>query len=101
MVAAREPATQIDEFGPLPNDEVRGRIDNLFVTLSNNPDAQGYIINYGTDREIAAREKLIQNHINFRKYDRSRVTMVRGGNPDGVQNTKVYTVPPGADNPTP
>lgn len=93
--------TQVDEFGPLPNDEVRGRIDNLFVTLSNNPDAQGYIINYGTDRQIAAREKLIQNHINFRKYDRSRITMVRGGNPDGVQNTKVYTVPPGAENPIP
>lgn len=101
VVADQPVAPQIDEFGKLPNDEVRGRIDNLFVTLSNNPDAQGYIINYGTDREIAAREKLIQNHINFRKYDRSRVTMVRGGNPDGVQNTKVYTVPPGADNPTP
>lgn len=101
VVAENPEAVQIDEFGKLPNDEVRGRIDNLFVTLSNNPDAQGYIINYGTDREIAAREKLIQNHINFRKYDRSRVTMVRGGNPDGVQNTKVYTVPPGAENPIP
>jgi hypothetical protein len=101
VVGTKPEPTQIDEFGKLPNDEVRGRIDNLFVTLSNNPDAQGYIINYGTDREIAAREKLIQNHINFRKYDRSRVTMVRGGNPDGVQNTKVYTVPPGAEDPMP
>ncbi len=101
VVAENPEPTQIDEFGKLPNDEVRGRIDNMFVILSNNPDAQGYIINYGTDREIAAREKLIQNHINFRKYDRSRVTMVRGGNPDGVQNTKVYTVPPGAENPIP
>ena len=69
--------------------------------LGSEPNSQGYIINYGTDKEIAAREKQITKAINFRKYDSSRVTVVNGGaNPNGAGvNTKVFVVPPGAANP--
>ncbi|HEY8561302.1 MAG TPA: hypothetical protein VIL74_13075 [Pyrinomonadaceae bacterium] len=97
------PPRLIDEFGTLPNDEVRARIDAFFVALGNEPNAQGYIINYGTDREIARREALIRNHINFRKYDASRITFVRGGaNPNGAGvHTRLWLVPPGAQPPTP
>jgi hypothetical protein len=92
----------IDEFGKLSNDDIRSRLDAFFQVLSNNPDSQGYIINYGTDREIAARERLITNHAAFRGFDRNRLTLVRGGaSPDGEPRTKLYRVPPGADNPTP
>ncbi|MBK8149932.1 MAG: hypothetical protein IPK58_17450 [Acidobacteria bacterium] len=93
----------IDEFGKLPDDEVKARVDALYITLGNNPNAQGYIINYGTDKEVAAREKQIQKAITFRKYDSSRVTIVRGGaNPNGAGVwTKFWIVPPGADNPNP
>lgn len=93
----------IDEFGKLPADEVKARVDALYITLGNNPNAQGYIINYGTDKEVAAREKQIRDAISFRKYDPSRVTMVRGGaNPNGAGVwTKFWIVPPGADNPNP
>ncbi len=96
-------ARLIDEFGPLPDDEVKARIDALYTALGSEPNAQGYIINYGTDREIAARERQIQKAIRFRNYDPSRVTIVRGGaNPNGAGVwTKVYVVPPGATNPTP
>ncbi|HXF43398.1 MAG TPA: hypothetical protein VNK26_06630 [Pyrinomonadaceae bacterium] len=101
-VAALPTAVQIDEFGKLPNDDIRARLDTFFAELANNPNNQGYIINYGTPKEIAAREKLIINHINFRKFDRSRITIVNGGpSPDGVVKTKLYRVPPGANNPTP
>lgn len=89
----------VDEFGKMPNDDIRGRLDAFFADLANNPGSQGYIINYGTDREIAAREKLILNHIAFRNQDRGRFTLVRGG--AGPINTKLWRVPPGADNPTP
>jgi len=97
------PPRLIDEFGKLPDDEVKARIDALYTALGNEPNAQGYIINYGTDKEIAARERQIQKAIAFRKYDPSRVTIVRGGaNPNGAGVwTKVWIVPPGADNPTP
>ncbi len=92
----------VDEFGKLPNDDIRGRLDAFFAELSNNPNNQGYIINYGTDREIAARERLITNHIQFRNFDRSRITLVRGGtSADGEPRTKLYRIPPGASNPAP
>jgi len=93
----------IDEFGVLPADEVRARLDAFFVELNNTPGSQGYIINYGTDREIAVRERLIRNHIAFRRFDASRITLVNGGaNPRGRGVwTKLWLVPPGANNPTP
>jgi hypothetical protein len=101
-VAEKLEPVLVDEFGPLSNDDVRTRLDNFFTELSNNPTNQGYIINYGTDREIAALERLITNHIAFRNFDRSRITLVRGGeSPDGQRRTRLYRIPPGAENPNP
>lgn len=101
-VAPRPDPILVDEFGAMPNDDIRGRLDTFFSELSNNPSNQGYIINYGTPQQIAARERLIANHIRFRGQDPSRITIVNGGaSPDGVPTTKLYRVPPGADNPTP
>lgn len=92
-----------DEFGRLPNVEVKARMAEVYVKLGDEPNSQGYIINYGTDREIAAREKQIQRAIASRKFDASRVTIVKGGlNPNGEGVlTKIYIVPPGANNPEP
>jgi hypothetical protein len=101
-VAPNPEFVKIDEFGKLPNDDIRGRLDTFFAELSNNPNNQGYIILYGTEKEMSAREKLITNHINFRNFDRSRITIVRGGvHPDGTVYTKLYRIPPGAENPAP
>ena len=38
-----------------------------------------YIINYGTDKEVARRERLIINTRWSQGYDRARITLVRGG----------------------
>ena len=103
VVRGRQPVP-FDEFGKLANDDVKARIQNLYVELGNNPNAQGYIINYGTDKEIAAREKQIQNAISFLRLDANRLTMVRGGaNPRGESGawSIVWIVPPGAEPPTP
>ena len=101
-VAEKPKAEQIDEFGRLPNDDIRGRLDTFFAELSNRPGEQGYIINYGTPAQITARERLIRNHISFRNFDPSRITIVNGGaSPSGEPTTRLYRVPPGADNPTP
>ena len=100
VIVPRLIGDHLDEFGKLPDDEVKARIDALYVRLGNDPQAQGYIINYGTDKEIANRERQIQRAISFRKYDANRVTMVRcGANPDGGVLTKVWIVPPGAKPP--
>jgi len=92
-----------DEYGKIPAGEFKARLGNLYTELGNNPNFQGYLINYGTDKEIAAREKQIRKAIDFLKYDSSRVTIVNGGaNPNGAGVwTKVWIVPPGADNPQP
>ena len=92
----------VDEFGAMPNDDIRGRLDTFFSELANNPNNQAYIINYGTPAQIAARERLIRNHITFRGQDPGRFTLVNGGaSPSGEPTTKLYRVPPGADNPAP
>ncbi len=59
-----------------------------------------YIINYGADKEIAWREKVIVDSIALRNFDRVRITLVRGGTGDAA-NTMVWKVPYGADNPSP
>lgn len=94
-------STLFTEFGPAVPDEIKAQIDNFYVELNNNPTAQGYIINYGTDREIARREKQIRDAIAFRKQDPSRVTFVRGGDTGEGVKTKFYIVPAGATPPTP
>jgi hypothetical protein len=90
-----------DGYGPLPNGEFKACFENFYVELRNNPNAQGYIINYGTDREIARREKQLRDVIASLNLDSSRITLVRGGanqRGKGVR-TKVWIVPPGAENP--
>ena len=100
VVAGIPVGVQIDEFGKLANDDVRARIDNLFIELQNDPGATGYIINYGPAREVTARERLIRNHIAFRNYDASRVVIINGGVEPGIRTT-VWRVPQGAEPPTP
>jgi hypothetical protein len=94
-------AQLIDTYGKLPNDEVKAHIDTFFTQLNNDPSSHGYIIIYGTPAQIKAARAQIDKAIAFRKYDRSRVTIVEGP-PQGTDvQVKLYLVPAGADNPTP
>ena len=63
-------------------------------------DHQVYIINYGTSRQIAQRERWIRDGIVFRRFDSYRITLVNGGN-SGTLRTVMWLVPPGAANPAP
>jgi hypothetical protein len=90
----------IDEFGPLANDDVRNRLDAFFVELQSNPNDTGYIINYGPPRQVAARERLIRNHIDFRNFPASRIVIVNGGDEPQIR-TRLWRVPVGAEPPTP
>ena len=91
-------AVKIDEFERATNGYVKMKMDNFYVELSNNPSAQGYIINFGTAREIAIRERQIRNAILFRKFDSSRITIVNGGFRPIVKS-EFWVVPAGAENP--
>ncbi|MBS1795069.1 MAG: hypothetical protein JSS81_14515 [Acidobacteria bacterium] len=97
-------ATLIDEFGRLSGVKVRARIEAAYRLPNTPPRSIIYIMNYGTDKEIAAREKQLRRAIALLKYDASRITIVRGGgwSPNGAGVwTKFWLVPPGAENPQP
>ena len=89
---------EVDDIGKEPNDVIKGRLDSFFTQLQNNPSAQGYVINYGSDRDVAKREKLIRDFIVFRSQDPSRFTFIRGA---GTEiRTRLVLNPSGADAPT-
>ena len=91
----------VSEFGKKTADEIKAELDPFIIQLNNDPTAQGYIINYGTPAEIKRRRAQIVKAINFRKYDPRRVTFVDGPDSGTGIKTKLYLVPPGADNPQP
>lgn len=93
-------AVKIDKFETATNGYVKMKMDYFYTELGNNPSSQGYIINYGTDREIAVREKQIRVSIQWRKFDATRITIVRGGFWKTVKS-EFWMVPPGAENPQP
>ncbi len=94
-------AQLIDTINAASNDDIKARFDALRIALSNDPAAQGYIINYGTARQIATRERQIRTAISFLRIDPSRVTIVRGGDRGTGIETQVFVVPAGATPPTP
>ena len=94
-------SNEVDTFGKLSNDDVKARVQNFYTQLANDPTAQGYIINYGTPKEIAARRLQITKAIAFLKLDPSRVTFVDGGDKGTGIETHFFMVPPGATPPAP
>lgn len=96
-----EPEAYIEaEYGRITKANAVRIFRNFYGELAKNSNLQGYIINYGTNTEIALREKWIAENINFRRFDRSRITLVRCGRKGGLR-TVMWIVPPGAANPKP
>lgn len=89
-----------DEFGDQKDDEVKARVDSLYISLNNDPTSRGFVINYGTAAEIKKRRAQIVKAVNFRKYELSRLTFVDSVTDGGV-NTKFYIVPAGVSDPKP
>ncbi len=100
-IASIPVATPFTEFTAATPDEIKANLDPFFSGLSNDPTAQGYIINYGTDAQIARRERDIRAAIRFRQFDASRVTFLRGGDTGTGIRTVLYIVPAGTPAPTP
>jgi hypothetical protein len=87
----------VDEFGPIPNNDVKARLDIFGGRLSNDPTATGYIVNYGSSSQVARREKLIRDYlVNNVGIDASRLVFVNGGIESAIR-TRLWLVPAGAD----
>jgi len=88
------------EIDDVADEEFLKVMDAFWRKSQAEPNSQGYIINYGSDEGIARRERLITDNINFRRFDRSRITLVRGGDEFSAKTT-LWLVPPGASYPAP
>ena len=71
-------AVLVDEFpATLCSDDLRGRIDNFFATISQQPGSIGSIV-VTPDRSIPGRalkyRRIIENHVRFRNFDAGRLT---------------------------
>lgn len=93
-------ARQFDELGRAPDGEVKVRLHHLYVDLGNDPTAHAVFVNYGSARQIAAREKQIMKAIAFQRLDPRRLTILRAG-PWPQVLTEMWFVPAGAENPVP
>ncbi len=94
-------ARLIDTINAASNDDIKARLDALRIELGNDPAAQGVIINYGSAKQIAAREKQLRTAITFLRIDSSRVQIIRGGDKGTGIETQVFVVPAGVTPPTP
>ena len=92
-----------DEFGDLEPDDVRARMDSLFIELENNPTNQGVVHLIITDKEELSesnpRLQLIVKHAKFREFDLERLAFLF--ETAEASYSKLWRVPPGAESPCP
>lgn len=96
IVAGLPIGEPIDNFGEIPNDDVRARTDSLFISLQSDPNSKAFIINYGSRKAVIKRENIIRNHVKLRGYDINRMVFQYKGEEKEIR-TIFWIVPEGAD----
>jgi hypothetical protein len=96
----KKEAYKFFEFEKISDSLLKEKIEQYCNQLSEEGLSQGYVINYGTSKEISKRERKIRNLIVFRNHDQSRLTFVQGGN-SNKPKTIFWIVPEGAEPPKP
>lgn len=85
-----------DEFGELARDDIRARIDNIFINLQSDPTASALIISYGPPALVTKRHEIIRNHMESRKYSSDRIRLEYRAYEEKIR-TRVWIVPAGGD----
>ncbi len=88
---------KIDEYGKIPQEDKKARIDNFLVTLNNNPNTNGFFVianNQNSINEI----KFYINYFKLKKFDINRIIFVVADQIEEI--TEIFLVPAGAENPT-
>ena len=97
IITANPSWCSLDEFGELARDDIRARIDNLYILLGgSDPTTKALIINYGMPKDVTRRLKIIKEHIKFRGLSLDRVYFRYKGVEPNIR-TKLWLVPAGAD----
>jgi len=92
--------TRFDEYGDIRFNDEKARLDNYAIQLQNQPQAQAYIIAYGTcEGEGQARADRAKNYlVNTRGIEAGRITTVDGGCRADLA-VELWIVPTGANPP--
>jgi hypothetical protein len=96
---------RFDEFGDLPRNDEKARLDNFAISLQNDPTATGYVIVYPGP---ASKRRDVQDHfgriieylVHSRQIDQSRIKTVEGRKKDELR-VELWIVPQGATPPNP
>lgn len=91
----------VDEFGALNCEDILGRMDNFMINLNDSPGSVGYVIIHpkkGATKEGFTRESWIKGSIHFRKFDKTRLLILRGEEEDAFR-AQYWLVPAGATKP--
>jgi hypothetical protein len=99
-----QPSRKIDEFiGEVDYEDLIARLDNFFMELMKQPNAQGHIIVYRSRRDSPSISQLYgrraENYlIKLRRIDRNRLVIVDGGM-SGCLMYELWIVPPSGSSP--
>jgi len=99
-IAQRLPNETLDQFGKMSGNEIRARLDNLFMYLTRVPTYEGLLVihfsNTATRAYKISRVKLMLAAIKFRRYDLQRISFYFDKD-ESEERTVVWTAPPGFD----
>ena len=92
-----------DEFGDIPSGDTKARLDNLAVTLSEDPTLQVHVVAYGARTgprgQALRRAQWIRDYlVNTRGLDPSRIVTLDGGHRDELSG-ELWLSPPGSGAP--
>jgi hypothetical protein len=94
-------AELIDEFKDFNCEIFLARMDNFYIRLNNDPSSTGYLVISGnktqTTRKLTV-ELLLESAVVARKYDRSRIEIVKGPE-SGLIKIELWVVPSGVQKP--
>lgn len=97
-------AELIAEFPKVCSEELMSVYDGFMSELQNNPTATGYFVFYGNEsaegRNLNYIDFILHNYPRMRRYDRSKISLVRGENQSEMK-VQFWIVPNGANLPKP
>ena len=100
-LAQSEPeAYKFAEFGKMSNRGVNSKMNDFMIELVNNSNSQGYVISYGSPKDLSLRSTQLVAGIALLKLDSPRITFVNGRAEKTVR-TVMWIVPLGAKPPAP
>lgn len=95
---------KMDEMGHFNPSDFSSRLDNLTISIREEPNLNGYIIIYGNrdenKKDVLKLTKIIQQIIFFRKFPENKIKVVNGGYREEL-SLELFVVPDGVEPPKP